>query len=162
MADLIPSNFVEVAIYVLLFSAYFMVMEVIFFSLDRRTTGRSDRHPPPRCESISDRRWRIGIWPPIQFRICIHGSADWSSGTVGPVVSRGWTAMERLAHCHAVGRANSPQRRAGLRDFQEPGRSRCDYGNRLHPVSAGSFYNSNERTAFESSRDSCLTRLTQW
>ena len=41
MADLIPTNFVEVAIYVLLFSAYFMVMELIFLSLDRRATGRA-------------------------------------------------------------------------------------------------------------------------
>ena len=41
MADLIPTNFTEVAIYVLLFSAYFMVMELIFLSLDRRATGRA-------------------------------------------------------------------------------------------------------------------------
>ena len=40
MMDLLPANYIEVAIYVLLFTAYFLVIEVVFFSVGRQLSGR--------------------------------------------------------------------------------------------------------------------------
>ena len=40
MQDLIPTNLTEIAIYILLFSAYFMVMEVVFFAVANRVSRR--------------------------------------------------------------------------------------------------------------------------
>ncbi|MEM9355944.1 MAG: type II secretion system F family protein [Pseudomonadota bacterium] len=40
MADLLPTTYIDVAVYILVFTAYFMVMEVVFVTVARRISGR--------------------------------------------------------------------------------------------------------------------------
>ncbi|MEM7749801.1 MAG: type II secretion system F family protein [Pseudomonadota bacterium] len=40
MSDLLPTSYIDVAVYILVFTAYFMVMEVMFVTVSRRMSGR--------------------------------------------------------------------------------------------------------------------------